>query len=280
MTLPEVARAVSPAVVAFGSRIANSKNPEAPGFPPIIGTGFFVDKRGLVMTNEHVIEAWSNIPANARIVMIFPPPTNENAQTRFGVVLRSVLAINSIASFASGGPFYGVDKPDFAFVHVDIKDVPFLEICGDSDTLEMGVDVLTIGFPKGNVPLMPYSPTKASQVSPFARRGIISSVLPCPCPDPHGFTVDILSEGGASGSPIVRSDDPRVIGILHAGFGGAPITYGIPGHLMQLGLEMVTDEWNPDLSAVPTLDEVIAAERSTQGFNWTTLKIPASPSIE
>jgi hypothetical protein len=62
-------------------------------------------------------------------------------------------------------------------------------------------------FPQGDVPLMPYSETKASQVSPFARRGIISSVLPCPCADPHGFSVDILSAGGSSGSPIVRADD-------------------------------------------------------------------------
>lgn len=63
---------------------------------------------------------------------------------------------------------------------------------------------------------------RASQISAFARRGIVSTVLPCACADPHGFSVDILSEGGASGSPIFRTDDPRVIGILHAGFDGAP----------------------------------------------------------
>lgn len=212
--------------------------------------------------------------------MIFPQPSSQNAQTQFGVVLRSVLTVNSIASFESAGPFYGEAKPDFAFVHIDIKDVPCLEICGDSNTLEAGVDVVTVGFPQGDVPLMPYSETKASQVSPFARRGIISSVLPCPCADPHGFAVDILSEGGANGSPIVRSDDSRVIGILHASYPGAPITYGIPGHLLQLGLEAVTQGWSPDLSAIPTLDEVIAAERpkGEQGLNWTTLKIPMPPT--
>jgi hypothetical protein len=129
---------------------------------------------------------------------------------------------------------------------------------------------------------MPYSETKASQVSPFARRGIISSVLPCPCADPHGFSVDILSEGGASGSPIARADDPRVIGILHAGYPGAPITYGVPGHLLQLGLEAVTQGWNPDLSSIPTLNEVIVAERPTggQALNWATLKIPMQTPTE
>jgi Trypsin-like peptidase domain len=211
--------------------------------------------------------------------MIFPQPSSQNAQTQFGVVVRSVLAVNSIERFESSGPFYGEAKPDFAFVHIDVKDVPFLEICGDSNTIESGVDVVTIGFPQGHVPLMPYSETKASQGSPFARRGIISSVLPCPCADPHGFSVDILSEGGASGSPIVRGDDPRVIGILHAGYAGAPITYGVPGHLLQLGLEAVTQGWHPDLSAISTLDEVIETERPKGGqtFNWTTLKMPMPP---
>lgn len=81
---------------------------------------------------------------------------------------------------------------------------------------------------------------------------------------------------------MVRADDPRVIGILHAGYPGAPITYGIPGHLLQLGLEAVTQGWNPDLRAIPTLDKVIAAERpkGEQALNWTTLKIPMQPPTE
>jgi hypothetical protein len=117
-------------------------------------------------------------------------------------------------------------------------------------------------------------------MSPFARCGIISSVLPSPCLDPHGFSVDILSEGGASGSPIVRADDPPGIGILHAGCPGAPITYGVPGHLLLLGLEAVTQGWNPDLSAISTQDVIEAGRpKGAQAFNWTTLKTPVQPRL-
>ena len=73
-----------------------------------------------------------------------------------------MLGVISIESFESGGHFYSETKPDFAFAHIDDKDVPFLEICGDSNTIEAGVDVATICFPQGDVSLMPFSETKAS----------------------------------------------------------------------------------------------------------------------
>jgi hypothetical protein len=273
MKLTEVIRKVAPTVVAFGSRLVPSQEATAPGFPALIGTGFFVDSRGLVVTNQHVVDALQKIPVQARFVMLFPEPISEGGQTQFGVVLRSILKINSISSFEPGGPFFGQAKPDFAFVQVDVREVPFSEICGDSNTLEAGLEIATVGFPKGEIPLMPYDQTKASQMTPFARRGIVSSVLPCPCADPHGFSIDILSEGGASGSPIFRTDDPRVIGILHAAYDGAPITYGVPGHLLKSGLEVATKDWNPDLSGIPTLRDVISSQRpmGIKEFTWSTI---------
>lgn len=276
MKLTEVIRKVTPTVVAFGSRFVPTESSVTPGFPVIIGTGFIVDERGLVITNEHVIEGIGKIPKPARFVMLFPEPVSEDGQTRFGVVLRSILAINSIASFESSSPYFGSAKPDFGFVRIDLQGLPVTEICDESNTIEVGLDVATVGFPMGEVPLTPYDTTKASQVSAFARRGIVSSVLPCVCADPHGFSIDILSEGGASGSPIFRTDDPRAIGILHAGFDGAPITYGVPGHLLKTGLDIVTKDWNPDLTETPTLAQVVEQERTrgAQGFDWTILKVP------
>jgi S1-C subfamily serine protease len=275
MKLTEVIRRVSPSVVAFGSRMGRSAEPKAPGFPPLIGTGFFVDGRGLIATNDHVIQAMQQIPAPARFVMLFPEPTSIDGRTQFGVILRSIVSVNSVSSFESNAPFFGQEKPDFGFVQIDVQDVPALEICGESDTIEVGLDVATLGFPMGEVPLTPYDQSKASQISAFARKGIVSSVLPCACADPHGFSIDVLSEGGASGSPIFRVDDPTVIGILHAGYNGAPITYGVPGHLLKAGFELVTQDWNPDLSGIPTLAE-LCAERllGPKEFSWSTVLVP------
>jgi S1-C subfamily serine protease len=280
MKLTEVIRKAAPAVVAFGSRLYHSETNVTPGFPPIIGTGFIVDERGMVLTNQHVIAAIEEIPAPARFVMLFPEPASINGHTTFGVILRNIKAINSISSFDSSGPYFGESKPDFGFVQIDIQGLPVMEICGDSNVLEVGLEVATLGFPMGEVPLTPYDQTRASQISAFARRGIISSVLPCACPDPHGFSIDILAEGGASGSPIFRTDDPRAIGILHAGFNGAPITYGVPGHLLETALNLVKQAWRPDLSNIATLAQVIEQDRS-QGpreFDWTTVKIQRQPN--
>ena len=62
---------------------------------------------------------------------------------------------------------------------------------------------------------------KVSQVSPFIRHGIVSSVYPFPTANPHGFTIDIMQQGGSSGSPIFGPDNKRVIGMV---WGGVPAT--------------------------------------------------------
>jgi S1-C subfamily serine protease len=275
MTLTEVIRKITPAVVAFGSRLVQSDTSVAPGFPTIVGTGFIVDERGIVVTNQHVIDAVGKIPKPARFVMLFPEPVSRGVQTQFGVILRSILAINSIESFESSGPYFGQAKPDFGFVQIDVQGLPVVEICGEPNSIEVGLDIATLGFPMGEESLTPYDQTKPSQISAFARRGIVSSVLPCACADPHGFSIDVLSEEGASGSPIFRTDDPRAIGILHAGFDGAPITYGVPGHFLKTALDMISKDWAPDLAGIPTLAQIIEQERphGTKPFDWTVLKV-------
>ena len=68
---------------------------------------------------------------------------------------------------------------------------------------------------------------------PFLRHGIISSVHPFPCPNPHGFTIDALSQAGASGSPIILADSPAVVGMLYAAFEQKSITYALPSGLLE-----------------------------------------------
>jgi hypothetical protein len=45
----------------------------------------------------------------------------------------------------------------------------------------------------------------------------VSSVYPFPTAQPHGLTIDIMQQGGSSGSPFFRIADGSVIGMMSSG---------------------------------------------------------------
>jgi hypothetical protein len=99
-------------------------------------------------------------------------------------------------------------------------------------------------------------PPVVVQGTPFLRHGIISSVHPFPCPQPHGFSIDAMSHGGASGSPIFRRDNPAVLGMLYAAFEGeARLTYALPGHLLNWAVSAALADGTLNLNGVPSLAE-------------------------
>src|SRR5471030_2518616 len=78
------------------------------------------------------------------------------------------------------------------------------------------MDVATAGFPLGDLPMTMFG-NKINQLMPLLRRGVVSSVFPFTgVPQPHGFTIDIMQQGGSSGSPIFRCDAPVVVGMMSA----------------------------------------------------------------
>lgn len=270
MKRSEVIRSVGPSVVAFGSRIAKGSSDSPPPFPPIIGTGFIVDSRGLAVTNRHVVEAMETIPKEARFVMIFPRPEVIGDRVFVGLLTRQINRAFILDALDVPDPLYGEVNPDFAFVEVDLQGLSSLNLIANGNLIEVGSEVVTMGFPMGEVYLSPYSKNFVSQISPFARHGIISSVLPCECPNPHGFSIDVLSEGGASGSPIFLAESGTVIGILHAGFNNAPVTYGVPMWILKQGLDQLNWAPQPDKK---TLQEIVEAKRSQgpKSLEWTTI---------
>ena len=93
-------------------------------------------------------------------------------------------------------------------------------------------------------------------------------------PYPHGFTIDTMSQGGESGSPIFLSHAPKAIGILHAGFDFANITYAVPSHIVAKGLAAALEADPPRLDSVPTVSELIANSERSSELTWESVVIP------
>lgn len=271
MELQDTFKLVHPSIVAIGSRVAFGTPGAPPVFPTILGTGFIVDSRGIVATNKHVAELIPNLPrdpqtgAPAAFALVYSERhTNEVGSFILNFVEIKYLAF--IDTFLPPDGYVGMPVPDFAFIQLEVKDVPALSLINAPDSLKMGMPVATAGFPLGEIPLTHYG--YVSQLTPFLRRGIVSSVFPGPCPFPHGFTVDIMMQGGGSGSPIFLADSPEVIGILHSGFEGTNITEALPSSLVAKGLEKCLETIPFDFSGVPTLQELIDRPSIDTKLSW------------
>src|SRR4029077_2314318 len=238
MSLAQCFSEVRPAVVAF-MPIAIPQPPAGGGPPelfPIIGTGFVLDD-GLVVTNAHVIDALLKLPRppdwpkdkwmfNAIFFHYIDKERYPNAPTEgYAQIPLEVLGVVRIGEIQLQAPgiYYGPRQPDFNIVHVKAKGLPKVELLGDTSVLREGVEVATIGFPMGTRALT--APGWLHQLGPFLQRGVISAVLPFVCQAPHSFVINLMSIGGASGSPVFLADSPKVIGILNAGLIDASPTF-------------------------------------------------------
>lgn len=275
--LADVFEKIRPTIVAFGSRVVTTALGTQPRFPEIIGTGFIVDGRGIAVTNAHVIEALATLqghpsrPESPALAVLTTEVEHKDGKHHMGTLFTSIVAYSLIQSFVPEGPFYGERLPDFGFVQLRARDLPVLPLADEANVLRVGIEIATAGFPLGTDALTPFE--GISQLTPFLRHGIISSVLPFPCPYPHGFTIDIMSQGGASGSPIFLHDEPKAVGILHAGFGGANITYAVPSQIVAKGMAAALEADPPRLDGVPTLSELIATSQRSSELSWESIGI-------
>jgi hypothetical protein len=215
MSLTDLYESAGPSIVGFISRMVQAPTNQPSSFPEIIGTGFLVTADGVVATNRHVVDALWRLP--------LIPGTNEPAGAAFifmvsddklgGQILN--LKIRDVAALQGRGSesdWYGQDVPDVGFVQLQITGMPFLELATEDFAIMPGMEIATMGYPMGTLPLVLLN--KVNQLGPFIRRGIVSSVYPFSSAQPHGFTIDIMQQGGSSGSPIFAGDSPRVVGMM------------------------------------------------------------------
>lgn len=299
MHLSEVYQLVQPSIIAFTPKYVRKELPQ--DFPPIFGTGFVVAD-GLIATNDHVVQAFAKvhkpkgIPPDdwGVIAWLFHFLPNEGmAQIPLNVlgVLRITLEVK--------GHYYGPERPDLAFVHVKATGLPALRVA-ESPRFEPGFQVATAGFTMGTDALR--APGWIHQLTPTLQTGIISAVLPFPCETPHAVMLNIMTQGGASGSPVFSVDEPKVVGVLYAGFidhhtlpGTAvryPVptnfSYFVPAHYLRKTLEGI--DKRPELKPepdTPSLEHIIttykrevhAPQNRTRQPPREVMEIVAEPKI-
>lgn len=195
----------------------------------IVGSGFCVHPKGVVLTCAHVIEAFMEKTIKEQIESI-PPEERKNTGPH---------KIPDVKTLVPHALFY-LPRPDrhevvVVCARVDMgvaktdKDVaavrlhhyaafssgyPIVDI-EDFDSLHEGMEVGTCGFPLGNL-LFKQLGTVTSSFS----RGIVSSILPAPGvsrKDLEGFQLDLRATHGNSGGPVISWSTGRVLGILQGG---------------------------------------------------------------
>jgi hypothetical protein len=260
MSLADVFEAVRPAVVAFMPTVVpKALGTSRPELFPIVGTGFILDD-GMVVTNAHVVDALLSIqrppdwpkdrwPFTAALFHHITKELYSDAPMEgYALIPLEVLGVVRVGDIqldrpGQSGIYYGPRRPDFNIVHVKAKGLPKIELLTSTGALREGVEVATVGFPMGTEALT--APGWLHQHGPFLQRGIISAILPFVCKAPHSFVINVMSMGGASGSPVFLTDSPKAIGILNAGLLAANETVSqILGAPVRLGITQTSTNFS------------------------------------
>jgi hypothetical protein len=274
--LADVFTAVSPSIVAVISTAAVVPPGTAPPlFPSIVGTGFFVDDEGTILTNRHVVNALMSLPRHPQTgnimaaVLAFGAPEQRSTGIAMPIATIEIAGYVPLEGFESG-IWYGEEIPDLGLLVASVIETPPLSLSENNFDVRVGEEIATCGFPNGTNLVARNG--RLQQLSPILRRGIISAVYPFAMAQPHGFSIDVMQQGGASGSPVFRTSDGVVLGILHSGMPGQNHTFVDPSWVIARWLRDFKKHRTPPSTPSRTLASFMAPPIEGQGpIGWVSL---------
>lgn len=228
MELVETYSRLRSSIVAFIPKVFPAmEDGSEPEIPPIFGTGYVIHENGIIATNAHVVDDFKK-HAN-------PPDEEEDSWPVCAMLFHrmddgiveiplDVCGVGVITDFKHGKAYYGPPKPDLAFVHVKARGLTPVTVDGHLEIYE-GMTVATAGFPMGSEMLT--APGWLHQITPTLQQGIVSAVQPFAAPKPHGFALNIMVQGGASGSPVFIPETGAVVGTVYASLGEHSLVWRI-----------------------------------------------------
>lgn len=194
----------------------------------IIGSGFCIHPRGVIVTCRHVLSAFFNKDFDALIAEIPEEDKKKELQP-----LRSAESIRPFVLFFipdwSPEELVVIPVPvetgmakmdsDLGLVRIAVhkaagKGYPILDI-EDFDEIHEGMELGTCGFPLGN-----FMQKQTGAVTSSFTRGSLSSIIPSPgAAKDHvnGFQLDLTATYGNSGGPVFSLESGKVFGVLQGG---------------------------------------------------------------
>lgn len=217
------------------------------------GTGFFVDNKGIIMTNRHVAMPWEMEIDQYKRVAASIEELKAGIYDIYGesVSIGFVLNGNTINSYDDftncvilSQKTDNIEK-DVAILQTKDNKLPNSDICPidinramtDPSKLASGQKVYVIGFPKGLVPsaMIGSRADQAIDVRSTNQGGSINTA-----PGQYYFGLDAQMTHGASGSPVLN-DRGQLIGIFTLGLDG---TQGLNGALLAKHAKELYDKAN------------------------------------
>ena len=191
----------------------------------ILGSGFCIHPRGIVITCEHVLAKFMDKPLHERSAEVVTPKQGSHLN-KIKMLTPHAIFYDTKRSphqlFAFPIPMdVAIAKTNFDLgiirlhTHPAFKNgFPYLDIGNYSDIYE-GMEVWTCGFPLGSG-----LQKQLGTVTSSFTKGIISSIIPSPdAAQEHvlGFQLNLTATHGNSGGPVFSPETGKVFGVLQKG---------------------------------------------------------------